>query len=356
MALSDEQKKILYHIVNDIKKKDKQQVTLGGYAGTGKSYLIGYLRNFFPEFAVCAFTGKAANVLSKRAIPASTIHSLIYEPHQTAHGVEFTLKQDVECKGFIVDESSMISEEIYEDLAAFGYPMIFVGDHGQLEPVGTDFNMMWEPDYRLETIHRNAGEIARFAEWLRFGKSPFSFQGDNSQVMLKLPKDVTVSDRASADQVICAYNATRVEVNAAIRKHLGLKGLVTENDKVICIQNSRLIGVFNGMQGYVEDLYTDEGRKCLDFRIGHSKDDVIHGIPYDKKQFGQEKSFVDDWYFGMPVPFDYAYCITCHKAQGDEFDHVHVIEQKCNKWDHNRWAYTAASRARTFLTWELSPY
>jgi len=351
--LTKEQTNVLYKIVNDIRKKNKQQLTLGGFAGTGKSFLIGYLLNFFPNYVACAFTGKAANVLRRRKIPANTIHSLIYEPLKSDDGnVIFILRDHIDCDGFVVDESSMVSEEIYQDLASFGLPMIFVGDHGQLEPVGTNFNLMENPDYCLETIHRNAGEIARFAEWLRKGKSPFSFDGDNSQVNICLSKNVSIENYAEASQVICAYNATRVNVNAKIREHLGYKGIINTGEKIICIQNNKKIGIFNGMQGNVNDLYEKGNKKYLDFMTDQG---LYEEIYYDEKQFGQEKSFVE-WNENMPNPFDYAPCITCHKGQGDEFDHVHVIEQRCNKWNHRRWSYTAASRARTKLVWELSDY
>ena len=81
---------------------------------------------------------------------------------------------------------------------------------------------------------------------------------------------------------------------------------------------------------------------------------VFHSAGEDYKvvcllrQFNQEKKA--DWQQGC-LPFDYCYAVTCHKAQGDEWDRVVVIEQRCDRWDHARWAYTAASRARKSLIW-----
>ena len=54
--------------------------TLGGYAGTGKSTVVKQLKQQLPNFAVCAFTGKAAHVLRRKGVAAKTIHSLIYTP------------------------------------------------------------------------------------------------------------------------------------------------------------------------------------------------------------------------------------------------------------------------------------
>lgn len=53
-------------------------------------------------------------------------------------------------------------------------------------------------------------------------------------------------------------------------------------------------------------------------------------------------------------PFDYAYVVTCHKMQGDEQPNILVYEQVCDKWDHKRWAYTAASRAKDKVYWACS--
>src|SRR4051794_4620348 len=57
-----------------------QVQTLGGFGGTGKSTLIKHLVRSLPYFAVCAFTGKAANVLRRKGVNATTIHSLMYQP------------------------------------------------------------------------------------------------------------------------------------------------------------------------------------------------------------------------------------------------------------------------------------
>ena len=140
MKLTEEQKSIIRNIL----KFDKKIYKIGGYAGTGKSTLIRHLIYALPNFAVCAFTGKAASVLRKREIEnAQTIHSLIYKAHKDEkNNVYFTLASSIDCDGIIVDEASMVSEEIYKDLIYFNKPVIFVGDHGQLEPVGDNNNRL----------------------------------------------------------------------------------------------------------------------------------------------------------------------------------------------------------------------
>ena len=52
-----------------------------------------------------------------------------------------------------------------------------------------------------------------------------------------------------------------------------------------------------------------------------------------------------------PYDFAYAYAITCHKAQGSEWDKVLVFEEgfPFNVEEHKRWLYTAATRAKEKL-------
>jgi exodeoxyribonuclease-5 len=51
-------------------------------------------------------------------------------------------------------------------------------------------------------------------------------------------KSVTPDQLARADQVICAYNRTRVGLNKTIRKQLGREGNdPIIGDRIICLQN-----------------------------------------------------------------------------------------------------------------------
>jgi exodeoxyribonuclease-5 len=348
VSLSDEQNEVVRELVGS--RRPIQ--TLGGYAGTGKTTVIRTLHEDLSGYATVAFTGKAAHVLRKKDIPASTIHSAIYYPRQgkgfnekgkLVSRAEFTLREEVECSGFIVDEASMVSENLYDDLLSFGKPIIFVGDHGQLEPVGDKFDLMRKPDMTLQTVHRNAGEIAYFAEFVRNGGDPVDWDGDGGQVLVTNTQDMSIDDLMAHDQFICAYNKTRVAINKDVRK---LKGYPARkpvlNDRVMCLRNNHTIGVFNGMQGVVaSDPYG---------KFDFASDGQIYSVEYTPRQFNKasKPEFVPK---DKTIPFDYCYAITCHKAQGDEWDSVMVMEQKCKLWDHKRWAYTAASRAREKLTW-----
>src|SRR5262249_58694638 len=164
-ALTEEQRAAVEGLISGL--SDRQVQTLGGYAGTGKTTCIRELSRLRPGFGVCAFTGKAAAILRRKGIgDATTIHGLIYIREDIAGELSFRLrpKPSEDVSGFIVDESSMVAEQVYKDLLSFGLPCIFVGDHGQLEPVADKFNLMHRPDFTLEPTHRNAGDIPRSAD------------------------------------------------------------------------------------------------------------------------------------------------------------------------------------------------
>lgn len=343
MRLTPEQR----NVIREILRFNKEEVTLGGRAGCGKTTVIKHLVDLLPGFAVCAYTGKATNVLKSKGVSkASTIHGLIYKPYvdQDKH-VYFDLAGSLDCEGIIVDEASMVGKTIYEDLRSFGKPLIFVGDHGQLEPIGDDFNLMRDPDYRLETIHRNAGEIAHFAEYVRQGYKPASWEIRNGvgEKVRFLPKGAYKEAAGDVDQVICAYNKTRAEVNRSVRSLMGRGPRPEEGDRVMCLRNKKQAGLFNGMQGHIERLSPSS-------MMTFCSEESCFEVCYEPSVFGQVK-YEFDGDRDAPMPFDYSYCITAHKSQGSEYERVLVLEQKCDLWDHRRWAYTAASRAKSRLFW-----
>lgn len=385
VTLTEEQRAAAAEILKRVRRGEV--ITLGGYAGTGKTTVIRDLINRLPDYAVVAYTGKAANVLRRKGVAdATTIHRLLYTPVEREYHddndqrrveVTWEKKTDAErrravggkLRGVIVDEASMVDSSTHDDLLSLGVPVVFVGDHGQLPPVSGSFNLMESPQLVLETIHRNAGEIARFAEFIRLGNEPsawleseyrerlaseygrMSDQGREESppaVSFLSPGDLHRAEEP--DQIIVAFNRTRVELNRATREHLGFPaGEPVVGDRVMCLQNDHRLGVFNGMQGRVAGLDPNAGTML--FNAGGDE----YLVRYHPGQFNQERKLEGTRkdFQGM-LPFDYCYAVTCHKAQGDEWDHVLVFEQRCGAWEMTRWSYTAASRARRRLDWVVA--
>ena len=133
---------------------------LRGYAGTGKTSLVGALvrvmQQLQREVVLLAPTGRAAKVFSAHSgAQASTIHRCIYR-QQTFNGerTRFSLGfNKLKHALFIVDEASMIAHadstslfgtgQLLADLIEYVYSgegckLLFVGDEAQLPPVGCE--------------------------------------------------------------------------------------------------------------------------------------------------------------------------------------------------------------------------
>ena len=328
----------------------KPYLTLGGYAGTGKTSIIAEMVEELHKVAVCAFCGKAAQVLRQKGVPATTIHSLIYTPWEDAHGkIRYRRKQYLDgVKTIIVDEASMVDHLLFQDLMAFGLPILFVGDHGQLEPIGTNPGLMKEPDIKLEEIHRQEEKnpIIRLAAALREGRPTPYWDDPNGRLLVcprrqQWPPDQEDWYAKNGWQIICGFNETRHRVNAKHRKLLGHTGTLCPGERVICLQNNKTLCLFNGQQMTVKDV-GNAGHRYIEVTV---ETEEGRTVSFDclREQFG--KNTIEDFRNERIVLLDYAYAVTCHKSQGSEYPCVVVLEEVANAWDRKRWAYTAATRA-----------
>lgn len=147
---------------------------LRGYAGTGKTSIIGALVKALDEVKVpvvlLAPTGRAAKVFGNSAgHPASTIHRRIYFGATGRLMEHSRVVRENNAKGavFIVDEASMIGDStamadgtegsgLLEDLLQYvftgeGCRLILSGDTAQLPPVGTDLSPAMNPERLKES-------------------------------------------------------------------------------------------------------------------------------------------------------------------------------------------------------------
>lgn len=162
---TDDQNRLLHELEKFLKIKESHQVfILKGYAGTGKTSVLGAFVKALTFFKVksrlLAPTGRAAKVLSlKSTKEAFTIHKQIYRRNSSVD--EFSgmaLAPNLHTNTiFIVDEASMIgdhsllsdgavsSRNLLDDLFEYVFSgknckLILLGDEGQLPPVGCDYS------------------------------------------------------------------------------------------------------------------------------------------------------------------------------------------------------------------------
>jgi exodeoxyribonuclease-5 len=369
MAWSPQQSAALDAVAKWIRNPKAPQIfRLFGYAGSGKTTLAKHLAQGI-EGRVCfaCFTGKAALVLrSKGCIGACTIHSLIYKPVEDPDTgiVTFELNYDSDATGaalIIIDEVSMVGEDLARDLLQFGTKILVLGDPAQLPPVkGEGFFINAEPDFMLTEVHRQAAEnpIIRLSIDVREGRGLRPGTYGESRIVRRpeISKEELAHEVLRADQVLCGLNRTRQTFNLRAREIKGICGTVaswhpTPGDRLVCLKNDRTKGLLNGGLWEATECAV-RGNK---FKIRVKSLDVLQQEHVDVEVLehfflGTEgelewkvKRFSDQ--------FTYGQVLTCHKAQGSQYDHVLVFdESSVFREDAAKWRYTALTRAAERVT------
>ena len=386
MILTEKQQKGLELAVERF-HAGKPYTVISGYAGSGKTTLVKFIiaalqLNPEEDVAYVAYTGKAANVLSRKGNPnATTAHKLLYEAKPKSDGTFFFTKKyelDKDYQLIIVDEVSMLPAGMWNTLLSHRIPIIACGDPGQLPPINKDDDnhVLDNPHIFLDEIMRQAAdsEIIQLSMHVRENKPISNFETQGAQVKVINKSDITIGMYEWADQILCATNKTRNDVNMAIRKNNGFGTEPQEGDKVICARNSwdtlstTYQPLTNGTNGILKNLRktniflpryisTNGAITVLIADIETEYEGIFKNIMIDYKalttgektltpkqeyQMNQSKRLPD-----APFEFAYGYAITCHRAQGSEWEKVMVMEENFpfDKEEHKRWLYTAATRA-----------
>lgn len=337
---------------------------LVGGPGTGKTYTLArYIKSILTDdedsVIVLAPTGKAVvrsrEMLSSVGIEcaAGTIHSFLYG-RLASRDFDFV----------IVDESSMIDHHLMRGLLerTKHSSILFVGDDGQLLPVGkgspfADILASGKiPVGRLRKTMRNSGKIVEVCHKIRQNQpwktsenldleageniifvETSDFLGATKTIISQwVGKINLIRDM----QVIVGINrgqTGRIEMNTRLQAHLNpalvsVGGKYRVNDPVICLKN----GNYKDAESGEEDVMLANGE------IGYC-DDVKKDVFVD---FGGGRRVKFSEKHGS---FDLAYAVTCHKMQGSEtpiaivfLDPSYQAGMICSR----EWLYTAISRAK----------
>ena len=332
LVLSGEQADALAHVTDG---RDLGIVV--GYAGTGKSAMLGVAREAWEEAGYevrgAALSGIAAeNLESGSGIASRTIASM---EHGWGQGRDTLTIRDV----LIIDEAGMVGtrqlERVLSHAADVGAKVVLVGDPQQLQSIeaGAAFRSIHERHGGVE-IH----EVRRQREdWQRdatrdlaTGRTGAAIHAYDTHDMVHSAEtreqargdliDRWDRDRQAApdlSRIILTHTNDEVRaLNASAREQMREAGDLGEDvhlkvergarsfasgDRVMFLQNERGLGIKNGTLGTIEQVsvtsmtvHTDDGRS----------------VAFDLKDYNR---------------IDHGYAATIHKAQGMTVDRVHVL-------------------------------
>lgn len=410
--------------------RNREVFVLNGYAGTGKTSLVGALiaamSSVRMKTTVLAPTGRAAKVAGKySARMASTVHRHIYRPTQTEGGTTgYALGRNTARDTlYIVDEASMVTDRaprsMLADLTQFVYSapgcaMVLVGDVAQLPPVGQDDacamdeavlrrHVLRPQIYTLTEPVRQAAESGILVNATEVRRHI----GDGNMSLPRLQasgfSDVDVVDFYDfADRLATSWSEVGKEetviitranwrandINTAVRNQVlwadeplqrgerlvvaknnyfwtrGVKGIpFLANGETVTIDWIGRVHRAYGLEFADVELHlpghdeivaakmmlsslTAKGpalpqSEMSEFyrRVFESKE----GSPTERMMAATE----DEYYNALQVK--YAYCVTCHKAQGGQWKHVYIdlsgLVLDAIDETFFRWLYTALTRA-----------
>lgn len=419
-----------------LQKDDDACFILKGYAGTGKTTVMGALIKLLPQYkmktVLLAPTGRAAKVLSNYAQKqASTIHRRIYRKKSAlSPEMHFSLAPNLAKDTiFIIDEASMIADDLTDysgssllaDVISYVYNdqnnrIIFIGDTAQLPPVGASdspaLQAMALKGHGLSVHQMELTQVVRqqqesgilfnatgIRELIRTEKSIFpKLQSRGFKDVYRMMGDKIIEglnyayDKYGMENslVICRSNKSANMYNQNIRNQiLWREDELSGGDLVMVVKNNyfwlgeekggfiangdigKIIRVKKIQELYgfrfaeVQILFEDIDAEPIDCQVML---DTLYvessNLPYDRqkllfeevmkdyehitnKRERMEALRADPFYNALQIKF--AYAVTCHKAQGGQWDAVFIdqgyLTEEMLNIDLLRWLYTANTRA-----------
>ena len=369
-------------------------LVLTGGPGTGKTTtlnaIIKILKDKGKKVLLSAPTGRAAQRMSElTGDEAKTLHRLLEVSWDKHDNPVFNKNErnQLKCDALIVDEVSMVDTFIFESVMRalpLGCRLVLVGDSDQLPSVGPG-NVLGDlidsgiiPVVRLNEIFRQAQQslIVTNAHKIVNGEMPvlsntdkdfFFLQRNNKTDVTNVIIDLCVN-RLPKAYGYSAFDNIQVlspskkgelgtaELNSKLQNALNTKSddkqevtigskTFRTGDKVMQIKNNYDIrwfkdngetgeGIFNGDIGIIEKI--DKKVKIIKISF------------YDKTAAYTYESASD---------LDFAYAVTVHKSQGNEFDAVIIpMFQGPPQLYYRNLLYTAVTRAKKTLILVGNPH
>jgi Ti-type conjugative transfer relaxase TraA len=332
LMLSSEQRRAFDHVTSG---KDLGVVV--GYAGTGKSAMLGAAREAWESAGYqvqgLALSGIAAeNLESGSGIASRTIASI---EHQWGQGRELLTDRSV----LVIDEAGMIGSRQMERVIAEAEKrqakVVLVGDPEQLQAIEagaafrsvaerhgaveiTDIRRQREDWQRLATRQLATGRTAQAMEaYAHAGMVVDSeTRAEARSALIDRWDRERIADPAASRMILTHTNQECDELNALARDAMKRSGALATDvavettrgdrlfgvgDRVMFLRNERSLGVKNGSLGTIQQV--DHARMAVRLDDGRQ-------VAFDHKNYGD---------------VTHGYAATIHKAQGVTVDRVHVL-------------------------------
>lgn len=339
-TLSEEQKIAVEHIT-----KGNDLSCVLGYAGTGKSYMLGAARELWEKEGYrvrgLSLTGVAARGLEDGSGIKSQTIARQFRSWENSRGV--LSERDI----VVLDEVGMVSSrQLYRVLAYVknaGAKLVTTGDFSQIPPIEagaaaravmekvgyvelTEVRRQIEPWQQEATKQLARGEIEEAIDsYYQRGyvHKEKDGEGIEQQMLNKWAKNLI--EQPDKTQIMIAFTNEEVkQLNLHARDLMGELGLldgddhevntysgklkVAEHEKILFLRNNYDLGVMNGMLGEISAIKQNE----------------ISVVINQGRENQQEVTFnVDEYNY-----FTYGYAATIHKLQGATFDNTQVLTSK----------------------------
>lgn len=335
-----------------------------GFAGTGKSYLLGAAREAWESqgFNVSGVT--LSGIAAENLEGSSGISSRTYASrcHYWDKGEQTLSKKDI----LVVDEAGMLSSRqigrLMDEAHAGGAKVVLVGDPQQLQAIeaGAAFRAIservnyveltdirrqqegWQQDATKEFARGETGAaLSRYAAHSNVHE--FDTQAVAKNTLVEVWNDARLSD-PSKTQIMLAYTKNDVlelnELARSLRHKEGELGqdvlfqtergerALSESDRVYFLKNDRMLGVMNGTLGTIETIKDGVLTVRLDTSDKSISAEDARRINIAMERYNQ---------------IDYGYAATIHKAQGVTVDRSYVL---ASTYLDSHSSYVAMSRHR----------
>lgn len=328
-SLNDQQKSALYELEKFIEDYGTE-ITLSGYAGTGKSTIIGIFSKWLDHRIgrgniVYTAPTHRANVITKQNNPNANVYTLsalfgftpdtdiaMEQGSLDLRELEFRSKNQVKYEPgqlIIIDEASMVQDGLYEYIqkivAKDGVSVIYVGDSAQLRPVKSDhiskvFTADGVPQITLTKVERTGDNpILKEATRLRQGEG-LSYQtdiNDKGQGVLYTSDAATIDENLKQIVTSEEFNADPLHFRVLTATNAAVSAY---NSKIRSLRYGKFAKPFvkgDIIMGYSNKLRKPDGS----YKLVNSEDYVIQNITDTTVKFKTDKGDIEFKAFKLSI-------------------------------------------------------